>query len=180
MPPTAQGDFKAQPIAWNDLLPEFGVVHAAQEHPRVRPRVATLHEQDRRDLGQRFEHQHAGKERRAREVSLEKLFIDRHVLDGHEPAARLVRDHGVNETDGETVVDARKDRCEVERHPCLYFCTGTAGEIADGAAAAGFGVEPAASSAFTMSAVRFMLGSAQTSPLCAASKMKCTCFSAAT
>ena len=89
--------FEAQAIARHDLPAQFHVVDAAQVHPHVRLRVVAMQQQHGRELRQRLEHQDAGHQRRAREVSLKEFFGDGDVLDGHEPAAGFVLGDGVDQ-----------------------------------------------------------------------------------
>ena len=75
-------DLEAQPIARHHLLAELGVLDAAQQDPAV------AHEQ-RRDLRQRLDHQHARHQRHPGKVPLEELFVDGDVLDRDDPATRF-------------------------------------------------------------------------------------------
>ena len=73
---------------WNDLATKLGIVHAAQ--PRTPSAGLAVGEEQRRDLDERLDHQHARHQGRARKVALEILLVDRDVLHGHDAASRLV------------------------------------------------------------------------------------------
>src|SRR5207245_2504322 len=77
-------DLEAKSIARKHLFAELGVVHAAQIHSLARLRRCPLQKQDRCDLRQRLQDEHARHQRPAGKVPLKKLFVHRNVLDRDE------------------------------------------------------------------------------------------------
>ena len=88
-PPRPHRHFQTQAIARDDGKAELRIVHAAQVGTGRRALVAGLRQQNRRDLRQRFDHQHARHQRRTREMPLEELLADRHVLVSDNALARF-------------------------------------------------------------------------------------------
>ena len=119
-PPAANRDLEPQPVAGHDLAPELRVVHAAQVDPPLRRAPLALEQENRRHLGQRFEHQHAGQRRRPREVPLKEFFVDGDVLDGHEPPARLVLDDRVDEHRRIPVAQPVQEERNVDHAPTVW------------------------------------------------------------
>ncbi len=93
----AERDLEPQPVAGEHLPPELRVVDAAQVGPGIGRRIVALQQENRRHLRERFQHQHAGHQRRARKVALEELLVDRDVLDGDETATRFVLGDPIHE-----------------------------------------------------------------------------------
>jgi hypothetical protein len=52
----------------------------------------------------------------AGEVTLEKGFVDGHILDGHQPSGGLELDNPVDQQKGVTVWKETQDLLDVERH----------------------------------------------------------------
>ena len=88
-----------EPIAWNDLLPELRVLDTPQRDP-------AFGDEQRRRLRQRFDHQHTGHQRHAREMALKKLLVDGDVLDGDDVAAGVVLGDVVDHAGGITEREA--------------------------------------------------------------------------
>ena len=75
------------------MSPELGVVHAAKIDALVGTPSVTLEDQNGRHLRERLEHEHGRQQRRAREVALKVLLVDRDVLDRDQtPAWLMLRD----------------------------------------------------------------------------------------
>ena len=88
--PSVEPNLEPETVAGHDMLPKLGVVHPAKRHTPAR-------NQKRRDLSHRLDHQHRGHQGRAWKVPLKELFTDGDVLDGHNPASRLVLDDVIYE-----------------------------------------------------------------------------------
>ena len=84
-------------------------------------------EQQRRDLRQRLDHQHARHDRRAGKMSLEVIFADGDVLDGDEPLAGLVLHHRIDERRGEPVAEPIDGLGDVQGHGKVSVSGSTAG-----------------------------------------------------
>jgi hypothetical protein len=80
--PRAHRHLEPQAVAWHHRQSELRVVHAPQERSGDRAVAARLRQQDRRNLRERFDHQDARHQRRARKVTLEEFFANRDVLVG--------------------------------------------------------------------------------------------------
>ena len=93
--PSAECHRQLEPVAGNDLSTELGIVHATK--PRAASAGLPVGQEERRDLHERLDHEHARHQRRARKVSLEVLLVDRDVLHGHDAASRLVFRHRIHE-----------------------------------------------------------------------------------
>ena len=94
---SAERHFEAQPVARHYLPPELRIVDATEVGMARRLAVRSLHQEQRRDLRQRLDHEHARHQRRAGKVSLEEIFVDGDVLDGDEPFAGLVLGYRIDE-----------------------------------------------------------------------------------
>jgi len=116
-PTPAQRDFQPEAVARYDLPSEFRAVDAAQIHARLRRRLAVAHENGG-DLRKRLDHEHRRQQRRAWEMPLEELFVNRDVLDGDKSTARLVLEDGVDEHRGISVAQAIQRLGNVDRHSC--------------------------------------------------------------
>ncbi len=79
--PSLEGDLETQAIARHHLAAELRVVDAAQIDARVGRTLLALEQKDRGHLRQRLEHQHAGHQRGAGEMSLKELLVDGDVLE---------------------------------------------------------------------------------------------------
>ncbi len=93
----AERHFEAQPVTRHYLPPELRIVDATEVGMARRLAIRSLHQEQRRDLRQRLNHEHARHQRRAGKVSLEEIFVDGDVLDGDEPFAGLVLGHRIDE-----------------------------------------------------------------------------------
>jgi len=78
------------------------------------PLVVTAGQQDRRQLRQRFEHQHARHDRRAGKMPLEELFVERDVLNA-DKASRVALEDRVDERRRISITDAIEENWEVDR-----------------------------------------------------------------
>jgi hypothetical protein len=115
--PAAQRHLEPQLIARHDLTPEPRPVDAAQVRPFGGPGVAVaLKQQDRRHLRPRLQHEDRGQQRRAWEMSLEELLVDRDVLDRDDPPPGLVLRDGVNEQRRIAVAEAVEEDGDVGAH----------------------------------------------------------------
>ena len=94
--PAGQPDVEREAIAGHHLAAELHVVDAAQDDARRRRRVVAVEQQQAGRLGQRFEHQHAGQQRHAREVAGHELFAAADQLGGAEVIGAVGR-HRVHE-----------------------------------------------------------------------------------
>src|SRR5262245_46022775 len=89
-------DFQTQLIAGPDRFAEFRFFYAGKIE-QFRFAVGNLaEEQYRAGLRHRFDDADAGKNGRARKVSLEDFFIHCHVLDRDDPLERLQFEHAIN------------------------------------------------------------------------------------
>jgi hypothetical protein len=115
-PPThrAEPHLEAQLVAGDDLLPELGVIDAAQRTPRRWRRLVPLEQENTGHLEERFDQQHAGHDRQARKVTLEEFFVDGDVLDRDEPNARLVLHDRVDEEARIPVIDSFENGRQVD------------------------------------------------------------------
>jgi hypothetical protein len=93
-PPRPHRDLEPEPVAGNHRQPELGAVDPAQIRAPGRARVR---QQDRGDLRQRLDHQHARHQRRAGKMPLEEFLVDGDVLDGDDAPAGLVLRDGIDE-----------------------------------------------------------------------------------
>jgi len=93
--PGPEGDLQAQAVARDDRQAELRVVDPAQE--RGRTSLGTVHQEKRGDLRERLDHQHAGHQRRTREMPLKEVLVDRDVLHGHDASPRLELRHRIHE-----------------------------------------------------------------------------------
>ena len=115
-PPAAERHLEAQPVARHDLAPELRAVHAAQIRPTGGAGALPLHEQERRHLRERLDHQDARHERRAGKMPLEELLVDGDVLHGHQPVPWLVLGHRVDEERWIAIAEAVDHRRDVDGH----------------------------------------------------------------
>ena len=115
-PPPDDRDVERQPIAGQHLPAELRVVHPAQGHARCRRHVAALEEKHRGKLRERLDGQDRGHNGRTGKVSRKEIFVDREILEGREPAARLMLPDRVDQERRKTVMNAVEERREIERH----------------------------------------------------------------
>ena len=92
-----QRHLKPQAVTRHDLPPKLGVVHAAQRGARDGLAAVSVKQEQGRDLHEALDHQDARHQRRARKVALKELLVDSDVLYGHEPPARLVLNHRIDQ-----------------------------------------------------------------------------------
>ena len=114
--PRPHRHLEPQTIAWNHGQTELGVVHAAQVGAVAAPGLARLRQQNRRDLCQRLDHQHARHQRRARKMPLEELLVDRDVLEGDHAPPRLVLGNGVDQRGWIAIAEPVESCWDVDRH----------------------------------------------------------------
>ena len=114
--PGAERHLEPQPIARHHLPPELRIVHAAQVGVPGRLAVGAVDQEQRGDLRQRLDHEHARHQRRAGKVPLEEIFVDGDVLDGDEPLAGLVLGDRVDERRRVPVAEPVDGFGDVEGH----------------------------------------------------------------
>jgi hypothetical protein len=112
-PRPLQRHFQPQTISGNNTAPELGVINAAKRRTRRKRRLGTIEHEHCRELRQRLDLKDGGHDRDTREVPLEELLANGHVLYCHEPVARLVFSDSVDEIRRVSVVDAPKERRKV-------------------------------------------------------------------
>ena len=111
--PRREGYFQPQPIAGDNAAPEFRIVDAAQIDALGRPQTGALDQQNSRHLGECFEHQHAGHQRRAGKMALEEIFAEGDVLDCDQAPARLVLDDRVDQMGRIPIAEAIEENGDV-------------------------------------------------------------------
>ena len=107
---------EAQAIARHHLLPEFRLIDAVQVHARHGMRSVALEQQRRGNLCERFQHQHAGHERRAGKMPLEEVLVDRDVLVSDEALSRLVLGDAVDEQRRMAITEAVEQDGNIDGH----------------------------------------------------------------
>jgi hypothetical protein len=85
------------------VLAELGAVDAAQLHAGAVLSAGLVKEQQRRCLRQSLDHEDRRHQRLVRKMSLEKILVDRDVLERHQPLSRLVLGDRVDEQRGKAV-----------------------------------------------------------------------------
>jgi hypothetical protein len=113
--PRPRGHFQRQTVARDDAHAELRLVDAAQPGAAERRAVGRFHQQDRRHLRQRLDHEHAGHQRLARKMSLEDVFVDRDVLDGRQAPPRLVLGDRIDQRGGIPVAEPFQGGADVSR-----------------------------------------------------------------
>ena len=97
--PPGQPDVECEAIAGHHLAAELHVVDAAQDDARRWRSVVAVEQHQAGGLGQRFEHQHAGQQRHAREVAGHELLAAADQLGGAKVIGAVGR-HRVHEHGG--------------------------------------------------------------------------------
>jgi hypothetical protein len=117
-------DFKAKKATGLNGRPELCAVnrHEIDKLPASR-QPETLNRKDPGSLGQGLDNQDSGHDRPTGKVAVEKVFVDRHRLDGDNRLVKDDFDDPIHEQHRVTMRQGRHDRPDVERSDaCLVRC----------------------------------------------------------
>ena len=107
-------DFQTELIARYDRPAELDAVDRGDQHGSIGP-VDARGDQDPGGLGHRLDDQHARHDRQPGPVSLEERLVHAHVLDGHDPSARVQLEHAIHQQEGITMRQEPHDPLDVDQ-----------------------------------------------------------------